>query len=41
MEKSNEEEALSDTSEDQDPVVQTEAIAHAIYKEMDQAKGAA
>jgi hypothetical protein len=41
VEKSNEEEALSDTPEDQDPVVQIEAIAYTIYKEIDRAKGAA
>jgi hypothetical protein len=38
IEKSNEEETLSDTSEDQDPIVQIEAIAYTIYKEIDRAK---
>jgi hypothetical protein len=38
IEKSNEEEAFSDTPEDQDPIVQIEAIAYTIYKEIDRAK---
>jgi hypothetical protein len=40
-EGSEEEEAYSDAPEDQEPAVQAEAVAHAIYKEMDRAKGAA
>jgi hypothetical protein len=39
IEKSNEEEALSDIPKDQDLIVQIEAIAYTIYKEMDRAKG--
>jgi hypothetical protein len=41
IEKSDEEEALSDAPEDQNPIVQTKAIAHTIYKEIDRVKGAA
>jgi hypothetical protein len=40
-EGSEEEEAYSDAPEDQEPAVQTEVVAHAIYKEIDRAKGAA
>jgi hypothetical protein len=41
IEKSDREEAYSDTLEDQDPVVQIEVIAYTVYEEIDRAKGAA